>query len=107
MSSTETVAQENIAAGLRTAAARLVRAVNVLPDYRLSITCNDGTNGIVDMSALVNSPDAGIYAALKDAQLFQQVSIELGAITWPNGADLDPLWVHEEIGKSKTWTIPI
>jgi hypothetical protein len=75
--------------------------------YRLSITCNDGTNGIVDMSALVNSPDAGMYADLKDLQLFQQVSIELGALTWPNGADLDPLWAHEEIGKNKTWSVPV
>ena len=58
-----------------------VRAGNVLPDYRLSITCNDGTNGIVDMLALVNSPDAGIYAALKDTQLFQKVGIELGALS--------------------------
>jgi len=84
-----------------------MRAVSVLPGYRLSITCNDGTSGIVDMSALVNSVDAGIYAALKDVQLFQQVSIELGALTWPNVADLDPLWVHEEISKSKTWSVPV
>jgi hypothetical protein len=56
------------------------------------------------MTALVNSASAGIFAALKDAQLFQKVSIELGALTWPNGADLDPLWVHEEIGKNKTWS---
>ena len=88
----ETVTQENITAGLKATAAWRVRAVNVLPDYRLSITCNDGTNGIVDMSALVNSPDAGMYAELKDKELFQQVSIELGAPTWPNGADLDPSW---------------
>jgi hypothetical protein len=84
-----------------------VRAVNVQPGYRLSITCNDDTNGIVDMSELVNSASAGIYAALKDAQLFQQVSIELGALTWPNGADLDPLWVYEEVGRNKTWSVPI
>ena len=107
MSSTETITQNHRDAGVTAAAPWRVRTVNVLPDYRLSITCNDGTNGIVDMAALVNSPDAGIYAALKDAQLFQKVSIELGALTWPNGADLDPLWAHEEIGKSKTWTIPI
>ncbi len=105
--SSETVAQENIAVGLKATAAWRVRAVSVLPDYRLSITCNDGTNGIVDMSALVNSKDAGIYTALKDAQLFQQVNIELGALTWPNGADLDPLWTHEEISKNKTWTVPV
>lgn len=103
----ETVTQEHRSAGVIAAAPWRVSAVNVQPGYRLSITCNDGTSGIVDMSALVNSSEAGIYAALKDAQLFQQVSIELGALTWPNGADLDPLWVHEEIGKNKTWSVPV
>lgn len=105
--SIETATQEHISVGLRATAAWRVRAVNVLPDYRLSVTCNDGTNGIVDMSALVNSSNAGIFAALKDVQLFQQVNVELGAITWPNGADLDPVWVHEEISKNKTWSVPI
>ena len=105
--SNETVAQENIAVGLRAAATWRVRAVNVLSDYRLSITCNDGINGIADMSALVNSPDAGVYAELKDVQLFQKVSIELGALTWPNGADLDPLWTHEELSKNEMWSVPV
>ncbi len=98
---------ERHAAGVTALAPWRVRAVNVLPGYRLSITCNDGTNGIVDMSALVNSPDAGMYAELKDQTLFQQVNIELGALTWPNGADLDPSWVHEEIGKNKNWAVPV
>ena len=106
MFSTQTITQDHHAAGVTAAAAWRVRAVNVLPDYRLSITGIDGTNGIVDMSALVNSSDAGIYAALKDAQLFQKVSIELGALTWPNGADLDPFWTHEELSKNKTWSVP-
>jgi Protein of unknown function (DUF2442) len=103
----ETVTQEHRPTGVTPTALWRVRAVNVQPGYRLSITCNDGTNGIVDMSALVNSSNAGIFAALKDAELFQQVSIELGALTWPNGADLDPLWVYEEIGENKTWSVPI
>lgn len=103
----ETITQEHRSAGVTPAAPWRVRAVNVQPGYRLSITCNDGTSGTVDMSALVNSADAGVFAALKDIQLFQQVNIELGALTWPNGADLDPLWVHEEISKSTTWSVPI
>ena len=104
--SIETATQEYRSVGVTGSAPWRVRVVNVLPDYMLSVTCNDGTSGIVDMSALVNSADAGIFAALKDAQLFQQVKIELGAITWPNGADLDPVWVHEEVGKNKTWSVP-
>lgn len=102
-----TNSMEHRAAGVTAAAPWRVRAVNVLPGYRLLITCNDGTRGIVEMSALVNSPDAGMYAELKDAQLFQQVNIELGALTWPNGVDLDPAWVHEEIVKNKTWAVPV
>ena len=66
----------------------------------------DGTNGIVDMSRVIAGEQAGIYAALQDERLFNQVRIELGALTWPNGADLDPEWVHEEIGKNKTWSVP-
>jgi hypothetical protein len=84
-----------------------VRAVNVLPEYRLSVTCNDGTSGVVDMSVLVNSLDAGVFATLKDTQVFQQVSIEHGALTWPNGADIDPAWLHEELAKNKAWSVPI
>jgi hypothetical protein len=27
-------------------------------------------------------------------------------LSWPNGADLDPEWLHEEIGRNKKWSIP-
>ncbi len=91
--SIETVTQENIAAGLKAAAAWRVRAVNVLPDYRLSITCNDGTNGIVDMSALVNSPDAGMYAELKDKELFQQQCAVDGRAASSQQTDIARWWI--------------
>lgn len=103
---TETATQEHCATGITAVAPWRVRTVKVLPDYCLLITCNDGTAGIVDMSRLISSEQAGIFAALKDGQLFSQVRIELGALTWPNGADLDPVWLHEEIGKNKVWRVP-
>ncbi|MGZ0019871.1 DUF2442 domain-containing protein [Nitrosomonas sp. wSCUT-2] len=82
------------------------RTIAVLPDYCLSVTCNDGTAGTVDMSQLIFSEKAGIFSALKDVQLFNQVRIELGALTWPNDADLDPVWLREEIVKNGTWCVP-
>lgn len=82
-----------------------IRSATVLPDYCLSVTCNDGTADTVDMSQLIFSEEAGIFASLKDKQLFNQVRIELGVLTWPNGADLDPVWLHEEIGKGGTWCV--
>ena len=47
-----------------------------LTDYCLSVTCNDGTTGTVDMSQLIISENDGIYSALKDVQLFNQVRID-------------------------------
>lgn len=102
----ETVAQEHRPTGVIAAAPWRARSVSALPGYRLFVTCNDGSSGIVDMSRLVASKNAGIFAALEDENIFNQVRIELGALTWPNGADIDPEWVHEEIGGDKTWSVP-
>lgn len=92
--------------GVTASAPWRMRAVAVLPNYCLSVTCNDGTTGIIDMLQFIFCEKVGIYSQLKDAQLFNQVRIELGALTWPNGADLDPIWLHEEIGKNKVWCVP-
>jgi hypothetical protein len=58
------------------------------------------------MSRLVNSNDAGIFSALANPSVFDQARLELGVITWPNGADLDPDWLHDEILKHGEWLIP-
>lgn len=103
--SIETVTQENCATGVIPAAPWRVQSVSVLLEYCLSVTCNDGTAGVIDMSRLIASEQAGIFEALQDEKLFNQVRIELGALTWPNGADLDPEWVHKEIGENKIWYV--
>lgn len=76
------------------------RTVAVLPDYCLSVTCNVGTTGIVDMSQLIFSEKAGIYSALKDMQLFNQVRIELGGIHGRTAQISIPVWLNEELGKA-------
>ena len=47
-------------------------------------------------------------AALADLRLFKQARIELGAVTWPNGADLDPFWMYGGIAEAdnNTWLVP-
>lgn len=104
--SNEAIAQDYRPAGVEAAAPWRVRNFEVLPGYRLSVTCNDGTTGIIDMSRLIMDNRAGIYAALEDEHLFRQVRIELGALTWPNGADMDPEWVHEELARNDVWQVP-
>ncbi|MBL8498148.1 DUF2442 domain-containing protein [Nitrosomonas sp. JL21] len=105
--STKTANQEHCASGVIAAASWRIRSATVLPDYRLSVTCNDGTTGLVDLSQLIFSENPGIFDALKDEQYFNQVRIEMGALTWSNGADLNPAWLHDEIEKNGTWCIPV
>jgi hypothetical protein len=64
--------------------------LSILPGYRLAVTFQDGTNGVADLSALLKARECGIYEALKDTAFFGQARLELGVVTWPNGADLDP-----------------
>lgn len=64
--------------------------VKPLDSYRLYVRFEDGTEGEVDISGLINF--TGVFAPLKDRTYFEQVQVnpELGTVCWPNEADLDP-----------------
>lgn len=84
-----------------------IRAVGVLPDYRLAVTFNDGRSGIIDCASVLDSRNPGIYAPLADAAYFAQVRIELGVLMWPDGADLDPSWLYDQLADRHSWSVPI
>lgn len=102
----QTTTQENTAAGVTPSAPWRVQAVSVLPGHRLAVTFRDGASGIADCSAIKTATNAGIFAALADDGFFARVTVELGVLTWPNGADLDPAWMHESLANSKMWSVP-
>ena len=74
-----------------------VATVRALPDFMLRVRFLDGTEGDVDMAALVTSPEAGVFAALADPIEFARAAVELGAVTWPCGLDLAPDAMHDGI----------
>lgn len=76
-----------------------------LDGFRLHVRFVDGLEGEVDMSALVRSPAAGIFARLTDPSLFAQVFVEHGAVTWPGELDLAPDAMHAEIKKEGKWVL--
>lgn len=81
-----------------------VTALEVLPGYRLAVSFQDGSHGTVDMSGLIHSPDAGVFAPLKDEQLFAQAHISFGAVTWPGDCpDLAPDAMHKAIAATGEW----
>jgi hypothetical protein len=65
----------------------------------------DDTNGIVDFSAVLTAKECGIFEALNDQVSFGQARLELGVVTWPNGADVGAAWMYEAVRMDKLWTV--
>ena len=64
--------------------------VRALGDYRLQLRFEDGVEGVVDLAPHLSF--RGVFGPLRDPTYFAQVRVDpdLGTVTWPNGADLDP-----------------
>ena len=65
----------------------------------------DGSTGWVDLSLWLRSGriDGSVFEALRDEDFFKFATVELGAIAWPNGADLSPDALYDEIHMNGEW----
>jgi hypothetical protein len=85
------------------------RIVSVRPDedFRLHVVFVDGTSGDVQLRTFIDSPTVNdtLFEPLRDLGYFQQVRIELGAVVWPNGADLAPDAMYDAIRASGHWVV--
>ncbi|MCL2308264.1 MAG: DUF2442 domain-containing protein [Proteobacteria bacterium] len=82
-----------------------ITEVEVLPAFCLRVWFVDGSQGTVDMMALIHSPHAGVFAALADPSLFAQAHIEYGVVVWPGEIDLAPDAMYAEIKKNGSWVL--
>lgn len=82
-----------------------VSRVEVLAGYRLRVRFNDGAEGAVEMAEFINSPAAGVFAALRDEKRFREARVVLGAVTWPGDLDLAPDAMHRAIKERGTWVV--
>jgi hypothetical protein len=64
-----------------------VKTVKPLPDYRIYVEIEDGRKGIFDLKPYL---DHGVFRELRDVNYFNQVSLVLGAVTWPHDQDVAP-----------------
>ncbi|MEX2142248.1 MAG: DUF2442 domain-containing protein [Pirellulales bacterium] len=72
-----------------------VQTVRALDDYRLAVRFDDGTEGEIALRDRLFGP---VFEPLRDPRLFAQVFVdEFGAIAWPNGADLAPDALYEQL----------
>ncbi|MGH8565558.1 MAG: DUF2442 domain-containing protein [Gammaproteobacteria bacterium] len=84
-----------------------VTSVSALPEFRLRVTFVDGSSGEVEMSALLRSTGivGTMFAPLRDEAVFRQVRVELGTVQWPNGVDLPPDAMYDEIKAHGRWVL--
>lgn len=61
-------------------------------DHRVLLKFNDGTQGEVDLSQSLAGP---IFEPLRDVAYFRRFALEGHTLTWPNGADFAPEYLHE------------
>lgn len=68
--------------------------VEVTGGYGLRVTFDDGAVREVSLEGQLHGP---VFEPLRDPELFARVAVnrESGTVTWPTGADLDPIVVYE------------
>lgn len=71
-----------------------ISAVEVVAEYRLRLTFEDGVVGEIDFAA---RDWRGVFEPLRDPAYFARVRVdpEAGTIAWPNGADMAPEPLYE------------
>jgi hypothetical protein len=76
-----------------------VESAEALPRARLRVAFVDGTAGEVEMEASLatDAVTGTVFEALRDADVFARVQVVLGAVQWPNGADLAPDAMYDAI----------
>jgi hypothetical protein len=73
------------------------KVVSVKPsgDWKLEIAFADGKKGVVSIKESLFGP---VFEPLKDPAYFAHVRIDsFGVVCWPNGADLGPNALYDQI----------
>src|SRR4051812_47934595 len=83
---------------------RVIKAEAVSRDALL-VSFVDGTRGQVELHGFLRSPrvEGTVFEGLRDPTMFARVTVSLGAVQWPNGADLAPDAMYDAIRESGRW----
>ena len=76
--------------------------VKTLSPRSMLVTFADGISGKVQFEP---SHLTGVFEALKDSDVFRQVHIEQGAVTWPGNVDLASDAMYEAIKINGEWIL--
>lgn len=67
-----------------------------IKDYVIQVEFNNGVSGEVDLK---NELDGEMFEPLRNRKLFKSFKVDpiLHTIVWPNGADLAPEFLHDNL----------
>lgn len=82
-----------------------VRTLRRVSGHRLWLEFSDGSQGERDFSELVRK-ERPVLEPLRDPAYFARVFLQRGAPTWPNGFDLAPWALHDEMKRDKSRSRP-
>lgn len=72
-----------------------------IKDYTIWVEFNDGTSGNVDLSSEL---DVGVFKPLHNIDYFKNFKIRGHTLSWDNGADFAPEFLHKKASLSKSCT---
>lgn len=82
-----------------------VRTLRRVSGHRLWLEFSDGSQGERDFSELVRK-ERPVLEPLRDPAYFARVFLQRGAPTWPNGFDLAPWALHDDMERDKSLSRP-
>jgi hypothetical protein len=75
-----------------------------LEGHRLWVRFTDGSEGVRDFSDIL-AEGGPMVEPLKAQEYFNRAFVEMGAPTWPNGFDIDPINLYIELREAGALTI--
>jgi len=75
-----------------------VTSIEYRGGYVYHVAFDDGLEGDVDLSEYIEG--GPVFAPLRDPAYFRQARIEGGTISWPNGADIAPETLYDQLETS-------
>jgi hypothetical protein len=82
-----------------------VSKIEWMGGHRLRFQFTDDSVGEYDFFIIVNE-GGPMVEPLRDLDYFKRVFLEFGAPTWPNGFDVAPAWLHQEIAAAGSLARP-
>jgi Protein of unknown function (DUF2442) len=71
-----------------------VEKAKYVNDYKVWLSFNDGVEGVIDLSSELYGE---VFEPLKDVSYFKSFTLEGHTLTWNNGADFAPEFLHDFI----------